>query len=110
MPGSAFRTARAQLAPAKPPPTTTMRGAAPWPIAGMASIAVAPAAATWRNSRRLFCMASHSADLFLRAIPGCNRLDLVVGESLGDPVHDGGRALPGPEGAHGARDLLGIAA
>ena len=28
----------------------------------------------------------------LRRVPGGDRLDLLVGESLGDPVHDGARA------------------
>ena len=45
---------RAQVAPAKPPPTTTTRPRAPWAIAGMGSSAAeAPAAAFLRKSRRL---------------------------------------------------------
>jgi len=52
--GSACRMARAQLAPAKPPPTTTTRGAAPCAKVGTGRSAVEAAAATpsFRNSRR----------------------------------------------------------
>src|SRR3954462_14710551 len=52
--GSSFFNARAQLAPAKPPPTTTTRPAAPCATAGIGSNATdALAAAALRNVRRL---------------------------------------------------------
>ena len=38
MRGSMRLRKRAQVAPAKPPPTTTTRPPAPWPIAGIGSI------------------------------------------------------------------------
>ena len=55
MRGSAWRSARAHLAPPKPPPMTTMRGAVPCDSSGDGnSEAAAPAAATdvrnWRRS------------------------------------------------------------
>jgi hypothetical protein len=51
MRGSSFLTARAALAPAKPPPTTTTRPAAPWAIAGIGSSAEAAAAALTKSRR-----------------------------------------------------------
>jgi len=52
--GSARLRARAMLAPAKPPPTTTTRGAAPWARSGAGSSAAQlPTVTDFRKSRRL---------------------------------------------------------
>src|SRR5262245_61389581 len=107
MRGSSWRSARAQLAPANPPPTTTTRGGAPWASAGIGNtaadaVAVAPSA---RNRRRVMFTATPS---LLRGKPGGQGLDLVVGEPLGDPVHDGAGALAGAEVLHGAHDRRAV--
>src|SRR5262245_25486964 len=107
MRGSSWRSARAQLAPANPPPTTTTRGAAPWPSAGIGNTAadavtVAPSA---RKRRRDIFTTTPS---LLRGEPGGERLDLVVGEALGDPVHDGAGALARAEVLHGAHDRRAV--
>ena len=58
--GSSCRKARAQLAPAKPPPTTTTRGAA-WAKVGSGKSAAEAATPSFRNSRRLaFTVASRT--------------------------------------------------
>src|SRR5262245_12043784 len=79
--GSIFLSARAALAPAKPPPTTTTRPAAPCAIAGIGSIAAdAPAAAALRNWRRLCGDLLVMASILLRCEPGGDRLDFIVGK------------------------------
>src|SRR5580658_2365440 len=89
MRGSSRLIARAQVAPAKPPPTTTTR---PPPFCATAGIgrmtAVAPAAPTLRTSRRLNVPVMVGL-ILLRPIPVRNGSDFVVGEALGNAVHDG---------------------
>src|SRR2546421_10235683 len=112
--GSSFLRARAQVAPASPPPTTTTRGPAPCAIAGIGmSAAEMPAAAALRNSRRLVrlvVMRVPMASILLRCKPGGDRLDFVLGEAFGDAVHDRRRPLAGAEVGHGGDDLPRIAA
>ena len=48
--------------------------------------------------------------LFLRAVPGGDRLDLLGGEAFGDAVHDRGRALAAAKLLQRRDDLCGIAA
>src|SRR5262245_55485182 len=103
MRGSCFLSARAALAPANPPPTTTTRGAA-WASAG-AAIRPAVAAVEARNSRRLKCLGD-MAGLLLLGVPGGDRRDLGVAVALGDAVHHGRRLRAGPERLH-LRDDLG---
>src|SRR5262245_10129308 len=98
--GSACRRARAQLAPAKPPPTTTTRGPAPCARAGIGRSAAEAATPSWRNRRRSIFFTSS----LLRRVPGGDRLDLRVGEPLGDPVHHRAGARAGPELLHGPDD------
>src|ERR1700750_501909 len=91
MRGSIRLMKRAQVAPAKPPPTTTTRPPAPWAMAGNGSMAlVAPAPATLRNSRRLVLFAimiGLLSSIPLCAIPGRDGLDLVVGKTFGEQMH-----------------------
>src|SRR5258708_8447767 len=94
MRGSSRLSIRAQVAPAKPPPTTTTRPPAFCASAGIGSIAdAAPAVAAFRTSRRLWAPVMVAPLILLGAIPGGDGLDLVVGETLGDAVHDGAGAL-----------------
>src|SRR5262249_31756099 len=128
MRGAICLTKRAQVAPAKPPPTTTTRPPVPCASAGIGNSA-APAAAVLRKSRRLVCLAvmidllkfllvAFSAEnrhplfrkmllILQRAIPGGNRLDLVVGKSLGNAVHHRGGQLPRLEALHRGHDVGG---
>src|SRR5262245_39331685 len=87
--GSARLRKRAAVAPAKPPPTTTMRGCAPWAISGCGSSAAPAPAAAARNCRRVRRVLLMPASL-LGAVPGRDGLDLVIGEALGDAIHHGG--------------------
>src|ERR1700719_3660767 len=101
MRGSSRLSARAHVAPAKPPPTTTTRGAAFCASAGIGSIAAAaPAAAVLRTSRRLWNPVMVAPLFLLRPIPIGNGLDLVVGEALGDAVHHGRGPLARAECLH----------
>src|SRR5882757_1887245 len=107
--GSSALRARAQLAPAKPPPTTTTWPPVFWAIAGRGKSATeAPAAAVLMKSRRLVCCAD-MISILLCGVPGRNRLRFVVGESFGDAVHDGRGALAGLEVLHGGHELRGVA-
>src|SRR5712691_3095604 len=113
MRGSMRLMKRAQVAPPKPPPTTTTRPGAPCAIAGSGSMAAeAPAAAVLRKSRRLVClvMIGLPCSILLRAVPGGDGLDLILGEPLGDAVHDGRGELPRLERQHRGGDVRGIAA
>src|SRR5579859_7186046 len=95
--GSVRLRKRAAVAPAKPPPTTTMRGGAPWATNGRGnSEAPAPAIAVTicRRLRRGRVMAASA----LRAVPGRNGLQLVIREALGDAIHHGRRSLAAAEG------------
>src|SRR5450631_1875511 len=88
--GSSRLSIRAQVAPEKPPPTTTTRAGAFCASAGIGSIAAAaPAVAALRTSRRLWAPVMAAPSILLCPIPGGDSLDLVVGEALGDAVHDG---------------------
>src|SRR5262245_33231163 len=102
---SSFFNARATVAPAKPPPTTTTCGAACASAGRGNSDAAAADASTLRRVMAVMIEPS----LLLR-IPGGDRLDLLVGESLGDLVHDGGLDLAGTERLHLPDDIRGIAA
>jgi len=77
------------------PPTTTTRGAVPCAERRAGRSAVEAADASLRNSRRLAscCVGTRRRSL-----------DLLVGEALGDPVHDGGRELARAEVLHGSHD------
>src|SRR5262245_66651864 len=87
--GSSFFSVRAAVAPAKPPPTTTTCGAATCARAGRGNSDAA--AAETRAWRRVMAVMG-DLSLLLR-IPCGDRLDLGVGKSLGDLVHDGGLHL-----------------
>src|SRR5215470_1919009 len=102
---SSFFSARATVAPAKPPPTTTTCGAACASAGRGNSDAAAADASTLRRVMAVMIALS----LLLRP-PGGDRLDLLVGESLGNLVHDGGLDLAGAERPHLPDDVRGIAA
>src|SRR6266436_155602 len=113
MRASSALSARAQLAPANPPPITTTRPAAPWASAGVGNKAAAAAAADFMTSRRvgrrairLVCVMT--SILLCREV-GSDRLGLVVGETFGDAIHHGRGPLAGTELGHGGRDLHGVA-
>src|SRR5262249_27089446 len=109
---SAFFSARARLAPAKPPPTTTTRGAA-WPSAGAPkrTDAAAAEAADARNWRRVGGIAERvHLPSFLPGVPVGNGLDFSIGEAFGDAVHHGCGLLPGLEGLHLGDDVGGLPA
>src|SRR5712671_2134966 len=87
MRGSSALTARAQEAPANPPPTTTTRPAAPCARAGSGRSAVdVAAAAVLMKSRRVFLV---MVSILLSGVPGRNGSYFIVSESLGDAIHDG---------------------
>src|SRR6516225_6215380 len=103
--GSSRLSARALVAPAKPPPTTTTRPPAFWASPGRGnSAAEAPAAAVLMKSRRLLRL-SIMTSILLRRVPGRDGPDLVVGEALGDAVHDGCGARARAELLNGSYDL-----
>src|SRR3954462_13391689 len=113
MRGSMRRMKRAHVAPPNPPPTTTTRPPTPWAMAGSGSTAAeAPATAVLRKSRRLVRCAVMigSSSILLRAIPGSDGLDLVVGEALGDPAHHGRGKLSRLERLHRGDNVRRIAA
>src|SRR6266542_1647709 len=111
MRGSPRLSARAAVVPAKPPPTTTTRGETASATAGSGRRDVPAATADLRNARRLVrtVMALLRGSFLLR-IPAGDRLNLGVGKTLGDLIHDGGRALAGAERLHLAHHLGGVAA
>src|SRR5437016_14628495 len=84
MRGSMRLMKRAQVAPPNPPPTTTTRAPAPCAMAGSGNKA-ALAVAVLRNSRRFvrLIIGLHSL-IFLRAVPGSDGFDFVVGKAFGD--------------------------
>src|SRR6266699_703791 len=98
-------SSRAQVAPAKPPPTTTTRG---WPCAS-AGIGTSAASEPLRKWRRVAARDSITS-LSLCAEPLGDRADFRLGEALGDAVHHGRGLLPGPERLHRGDDLGRIAA
>src|SRR5580692_1195452 len=110
MRGSSRLSMRAQVAPAKPPPTTTTRPGAFCASAGIGMSAVAAPAAVLRTSRRLGDPVMVAPSIFLRPIPIRDGLDLVVGEALGDAVHHGRGPLAGAEFLHRADDVRGLGA
>src|SRR5687768_10545755 len=90
----------AAVAPPKPPPITTTRALEG--AALPAQPAREAAAAALRKSLRFI-----SASLFLlRGEPGRQRIDLRVGITLGDLVHDGRRPLAVAERPHLVSDVL----
>src|SRR5262245_48227221 len=102
--------ARAAVAPPKPPPITTTRGAA-WASAGAVTPATAAAPVAARNCRRLTPNSAMSVSRsLLGRIPLRDRLDFRVGEAFGNPPHDRGWALPALEGLHLASELGSAAA
>src|SRR5436190_3308641 len=88
----------AAVAPPNPPPITTTRpfGAV---VAQPAADSVAPAAASFRKSRRLNSVIAASLAL-LRREPARQLVDLLVAVTLGDLVHHGRRALAVAERPH----------
>src|SRR6266700_442181 len=93
--GSARRSVRAQVAPANPPPTTTMR-ALPCAKAGDGSSTTEAAAALpLRNPRRVGRITTSASVLHRK--PGGNCTGLFVREALGDAAHYRRRALAGAE-------------
>src|SRR5262245_11646376 len=86
--GSSCLSCRAQVTPANPPPTMTMRGLIVCATAGAASRLDAPAAAEARKARRVWRIGIMPL-LSLRLVPGGDRLGLGVGEALGNAVHHG---------------------
>src|SRR6185436_6101779 len=109
MRGSAALMARAAVAPAKPPPITTTRGAA-WAKAGAAMWATGAAPSEARNCRRFKPSRAISASLSLdRRVPLGDGLRLRLRKALGDPAHDRARALPAFEGLHLTGHLGGAA-
>src|SRR5580700_11219826 len=105
--GSRRFSARAQVAPAKPPPITTTRPAEPCASAGRnGSGAQAASAACFRNWRRVVRPPFISAaSLFLGGVPRRDRRELGFREALDDAVHHRRRALPGTEGLQRGDDF-----
>src|ERR1700741_4209076 len=91
---------------------TTTRALEPWAMAGSGSrAAVAPAAAVLRNSRRFFAlMIGLPSSILLRAVPGRDGFDLVVGETLGEEMHHRRRLLARLERLHRGDDVGRVAA
>src|SRR5262245_55219016 len=112
MRASSALSARAQLAPANPPPITTTRPAAPCASAGIGNRAAA-AAADFMTSRRVSRRAKR-LDCVMTSLLQCrevgrNGLGLVVGEALGDAIHHGRGPLAGAELGHRGGDLRRVA-
>src|SRR6267142_2549581 len=109
--GSIAFSARAQLAPPKPPPITTTRGAACANAGSGNASAVTVAALAPQNSRRLmrWLIPMLAPLLLLCREPRRNRAQLVVGEALGDAVHDGGGKRAVAKSSHRGHDLTGVA-
>src|SRR5215210_3879249 len=76
-------TSRAQVAPAKPPPTTTTRGAA-WPKLGRGRSGAAAAVPRALRMLRRFGLKRMPAPLALRRQPRRDSLRLRLGKALGD--------------------------
>jgi len=106
--GSIFFSVRAQLAPAKPPPTTTTRGAA-CANAGM-EMSAADAAVVERKARRVLRCLFMAWPSLLRFQPYGDGTHLVVGEAFGDAVHHGRRLCAGAERGDQRDDGVGGAA
>src|SRR5438876_1184523 len=100
--GSKLFKVRAQVAPAKPPPSTTTRPAAPCDSAGRNDHATQGAiAARARNARRVSRRPLITgASWFLPGIPFGNCYGLGFGEAFGDPVHHRRRTLAGAKVPH----------
>src|SRR5215470_5198377 len=110
---SSALSARAQLAPANPPPITTTRLAAPCASAGIGNNAAAAAAdfmTSRRVSRRANTLVCVMTSILLCREIGRDGLGLVVGETFGDAIHHGRWPLAGAELGHRGRDLRGVAA
>ena len=107
--GSKRLSCRAQVAPAKPPPMTTTR-AVPCAIAGaQTSAAEAPAATDADKLPSIDLPATHGVDadlLPLRLVPFRDGLDLGVGITLGNPIHNGRVALTRSECSHLCHNFL----
>src|SRR5215470_17989398 len=109
---SSALSARAQLAPANPPPITTTRPAAPCASAGIGSKAAAAAAdfmTSRRVSRRPIRLNCVMTSLLLCREVGRDGFGLFVGETLGDAIHHGPGSFAGAELGHRGRDLRGVA-
>src|SRR5215210_6553561 len=110
--GSSCLSARAQVAPAKPPPTTTMRAAACENTGiGRNAAEAAPRlpARNWRRVARCFGITCFlSIRLRLRLQPGGDRLHFFRRVSLRDAIHDGGWPGAGAKLHHRADDLGGV--
>src|SRR6478609_6173245 len=105
--GSIAFSARAQLAPPKPPPITTTRAAACAKAGSGNASAAAVAAPALLNSRRLIGWFMLRLSLLCRE-PRRNRAQLVVGEALGDAVHDRGGKRAVAKSGHRGHDLIGV--
>ena len=110
MRGSISRSARAQLAPAKPPPTMTMRGAACAMAARDHAAAAAPATPHRICRRFLLGADDHPVPYSLRRVPRGDCRYFVVRKALGDAPHDGCGTRPMAERRHGRDDVGRIAA
>src|SRR5258707_10674964 len=99
--GSTRFKKRAAVAPANPPPMTTIRGCRPWASSGRGSTHAQAPAAEALTKRPRVGRSRVTAASPLHHEPGGNRLDLVIGKALGDTVHDGRGPLPAPIGLHG---------
>src|SRR5262245_27261498 len=99
--GSARFKKRAAVAPANPPPMTTLRGCRAWARSVRGSARGQERAAEAVTNGRRGGRSRVTAASPLHHEPGCNRLDLVIGKALGDTLHHGRGALPAPIGLHG---------
>src|SRR5262245_8528611 len=111
MRASSALSARAQLAPANPPPITTTRPAAPCASAGIGNKAAAAAAdviTSRRVSRRAVRLVCVMTSILLCREIGRDGLGLVVVETFGDAIHHGGGPLAGAELGHRGCDLCGV--
>src|SRR6188474_1656814 len=107
--GSIAFSARAQLAPPKPPPITATRAAACAKAGRGNASAVTVAAPAPQNFRRLMRWLMLRPSL-LRREPRRNRAQLVIGEALGDAVHHRGGKRAVAKSGHRGHDLTGVAA
>src|SRR5215216_5167759 len=107
---SSCLSARATLAPAKPPPTTTTCGSAcAMAGRGISAADAATAAEEARRSRRVIRLPVIAGPSTLRRIPGRDGLDLGVGKPFGDLVHHGRLTFAGTERLHLRREFPGVA-
>src|SRR6202043_2431138 len=105
--GSRRFKARAQVAPAKPPPITITLPAAPCASAGRNGPAAQAAIAAPARKRRRASLPSVIAagSWLLPGIPFGDRRGFALSEALGDAVHHRCRALAGAKISHRSDDL-----